>query len=162
MLDKKLLSIYLNDHLAGATAGTSLAQRAAKNNEGTELGDFLRDLHRDISSDREELKGIMKSLGVKFNYAKTSVAWTAERLGRLKPNGQVRGYSALSRLVELEGLCVGIEGKLALWRSLQDIAGVEAALDAPQLDRLVQRATTQKEQVEVHRLRASRQALTGS
>ena len=38
-------------------------------------------------------------------------AWTAEELERLKLNGQLAGYSPLSRLVELEGLAVGIEGK---------------------------------------------------
>lgn len=36
----------------------------------------------------------------------------AEKLGRLKPNGQLHGYSPLSRVIELEGLYLGISGKL--------------------------------------------------
>ena len=43
MLSSDLLPIYLNDHLAGATAGSGLAHRAAGANEGTEIGDFVRD-----------------------------------------------------------------------------------------------------------------------
>jgi hypothetical protein len=31
------LSIYLNDHLAGATAGANLARRAAESNDGIDL-----------------------------------------------------------------------------------------------------------------------------
>ena len=46
---------------------------------------------------------------------KSAGAWTAEKFGRLKPNGQLTGYSPLSRLVELEGLKLGITGKLGLW-----------------------------------------------
>ena len=34
-MSKKLLSIYLNDHLAGATGGLELARRARGANEGT-------------------------------------------------------------------------------------------------------------------------------
>jgi hypothetical protein len=35
VLDHKLLSIYLNDHLAGSTSGIELAKRSAANNRGT-------------------------------------------------------------------------------------------------------------------------------
>ncbi len=36
-----LLATYLNDHLAGATAGRALARRAASNNRDSPLGQFL-------------------------------------------------------------------------------------------------------------------------
>ena len=49
---------------------------------------------------------------------KPAVAWIAEKAGRLKLNGQIRGYSPLSRLVELEGLEVGVTGKRSLWQAL--------------------------------------------
>ena len=49
--------------------------------------------------------------------------------GRLKPNGQLTGYSPLSRLVELEGLSLGITGKLGLWRALLGLVPGEPRLD---------------------------------
>jgi hypothetical protein len=37
----------------------------------------------------------------------------------LKLNGQLRGYSPLSRLDELELLQIGVAGKRRLWRALE-------------------------------------------
>ena len=48
----KLLSIYLNDHLAGATLGIELVKRSRASNKGTPLGDFLDRLLREIETDR--------------------------------------------------------------------------------------------------------------
>ena len=59
----------------------------------------------------------MAQLSFEGSRLKELVALAGEKVGRLKPNGQVRGYSPLSRLLELETLSVGISGKLALWRS---------------------------------------------
>jgi hypothetical protein len=41
MLNRKLLGIYLNDHLAGATIGLELSRRARGSNEGNEYGEVL-------------------------------------------------------------------------------------------------------------------------
>jgi hypothetical protein len=162
MADKKLLSIYLNDHLAGATAGFELAKRAARSNEGTELGGFLEKLRIEISEDLEELKRIMEALGVKANPMKTSAAWAFEKLGRLKLNGQWQGYSPLSRLIEIEGLCLGVEGKLSLWRSLEELAKSEPLLLGDQLGVLIERAQSQRSELEPYRRRAAREALSPS
>ncbi len=54
----------------------------------------------------------MEKLQVKRDHLKVLAGWVAEKLGRLKPNGQLLGYSPLSRLVELEALALGITGKL--------------------------------------------------
>jgi hypothetical protein len=43
-LGEDRLSIYLNDHLAGATAGVSLARRAAASNRATGYGDVLEEI----------------------------------------------------------------------------------------------------------------------
>ena len=45
------LAIYLNDHLAGATFGVELVRRAARENEGNELGEFFRSLSAEIAED---------------------------------------------------------------------------------------------------------------
>jgi hypothetical protein len=158
-VERKLLGIYLNDHLAGSTAGIELARRACKSNQGSELGRFLAELVMDIDSDRRTLEGIMEDLGIGRDHAKIAGGWVLEKVGRFKLNGQLRGYSPLSRLVELEGLALGVTGKLALWKTLRQLADDEPALDAEALDRLVERAEQQQRGIEGHRLAAAREAL---
>jgi len=155
----KYLATYLNDHLMGATLGVELARRAAGENQGSELGDFLSGLAPEIEDDRDTLLALMSELGVKPDRLKVAAGWTSEKVGRLKPNAQLRGYSPLSPLVELEGLLIGIQGKLAMWRVLGDVAQ-ELGLDRARLDALAARAERQQADVERHRRELGRRALT--
>ena len=157
-MDRKRLGIYLQDHHAGAMSGVELARRARSSNQGTTYGDFLSRLADDIDADRRALEGVMEDLDVGSDRVKDSAAWVTEKLGRLKTNGQLLGYSPLSRLVELEGLGLGVTGKLALWRALRLMADDEPALDAARLERLAERAKSQQEEIEEHRIRAARLA----
>jgi hypothetical protein len=158
--NRELLRIYLNDHRAGAVLGQELAKRALSANRGNEYGRFLSDLLREIEADRKTLDELMRKLGFPRNLVKLGFAWTIEKLGRLKLNGQVTGYSPLSRLLELEGLSLGVEGKLALWRALKSISGVESALTGLDLDGLIGRAQAQRDGLERMRVRASEEAFT--
>lgn len=148
---EKLFALYLKDHFAGSTGGIELAKRTAKANLGTEFAGPLERIATDIDEDREELKRIMGRLGVNEDPLKSGLAWGVEKAGRLKPNGQLRGYSPLSRMVELEGLIGGVSGKLSLWRMLRDLVSSEPWLDAENLSRLEQRAEDQLERL--HELR---------
>src|SRR4051794_12427883 len=104
----KYLPIYLNDHYAGSTAGAELAKRAAKNNRGNaEFGPPLDALAREIDEDRDALKRIMDRLDVSEDRIKATLFWVGEKVGRLKPNGELLQFSPLSRLVEIEGLLTG-------------------------------------------------------
>jgi hypothetical protein len=114
-----LLSIYLNDHLAGATAGVELARRARNANRKDErFGPPLAEICEEIEADRETLIGLMDRLEIRRDPLKPAAAWAVEKLGRLKLNGRLTGYSPLSRQVELEGLLIGIAGKEQMWRAL--------------------------------------------
>jgi hypothetical protein len=155
----KYLATYLNDHLLGSTVGTELARRAARENQGSELGEFLTGLAREVEDDRETLLALMAELGVKPDRLKVAAGWTGEKLGRLKPNAQLRGYSPLSPLVELEGLLIGIQGKLAMWRALAEVA-VDLGVDRARFEELTARAESQQADVERHRLDVGRRALT--
>jgi hypothetical protein len=155
----KYLATYLNDHLLGATAGGELVRRAARENEGSELGAFLSQLAAEIDADRESLRELMRELGVKEDHLKVAAGWVAEKVGRLKPNAQLRGYSPLSPLVELEGLSIGVQGKLAMWRALAEIAD-ELGVDRARLQELAVRAEGQQADVERHRVDLARGALT--
>ncbi len=158
MVNRKLLGIYLNDHLGGSVAGLALAQRCLRANRRTELGTFLEDLAREIEEDKQALIGLMVRLGLKRSAAKQVAGLVAERLGRLKLNGQLTGYSDLSRLLELEGLTIGVRGKHALWQNLR-AAGIQEHAPQIDLDRLVERAESQLSRLERHRSAAAVKAL---
>jgi hypothetical protein len=153
-----LLAIYLNDHLAGATVGVELARRAASSNRANRYGPFLAELVRDIEEDRRSLLELMQALEVRVDRVKVVGAWTVEKIGRLKPNGRVWGYSPLSRVIELEALALGVRGKLALWNALSDLHRREPVLDADELATLRGRAESQLKSLETHRLRAVSEA----
>jgi hypothetical protein len=154
----KYLATYLNDHLAGSTGGLELVRRAASENKDNDLGAFLSGLAKEIEADRESLKEIMAALGVREDRLKVAAGWLMEKIGRLKPNAQLTGYSPLSPLVELEGLLLGVQGKLAMWSALLEIAG-PPPLDAPRLQELAARAEGQVAELERHRLEVARSAL---
>lgn len=134
--DHGLLSIYLNDHLAGATAGVELVRRMARSNEDDEeFGPVLAEIRAEIEADRATLERAMELLDIRPGRLKPAAMRVAERLGRLKLNGRLRGYSPLSRLLELEILEAGVAGKRRLWRALDEGAGERlAALDLAALD----------------------------
>lgn len=154
-----LLAIYLNDHLAGATGAHELVRRSAVSNRESAYGPFLSELAEQIEEDRQTLIEIMRALGIGIDRLKVTAGWGAEKLGRLKLNGQLLGYSPLSRLVELEGLSLGVGGKLALWRALQQLQPDEPRLAEVDLARLVRRAEQQLDELEANRLSAAAEAL---
>ncbi|MGI8627945.1 MAG: hypothetical protein ACR2J5_15470 [Geodermatophilaceae bacterium] len=160
LTNTSLLGIYLNDHLAGATAGVSLIERTAAAQAGTPAGPPLAKLAKEIAEDREALVEIMSALGVGIARYKLAGAWVAERAGRLKLNGRLLERSPLSSLVELEGMKLGVEGKAALWRSLRALADDDARLDISRLEGLIARAKAQSKTLEKLRLAAAEQALT--
>jgi hypothetical protein len=143
-----VLGIYLNDHLAGATAGTELARRAAGLAQDREEHSALRGFAADVTPDRAALLDIMAALGVPVRTYKVCAAWVGEKAGRLKLNGRLFTRSPLSRLEELELLRLGVEGKAAGWRTLRVLADTDERLDPVQLDELVARARRQADLLE--------------
>jgi hypothetical protein len=150
-VDRHLLAIYLNDHLTAATAGVELVKRARGSNKGTELGDFLLDLENDLEDDLAELKTAMTRFGVKLDHAKQLAGWTGEKLGRFKLNGQLLGYSPLSRVVELESLMLIVDWNAAMWRSLGELDERYSVL--------ADRADRRRTEIEDHRADAVAEAL---
>ena len=153
-----LLRIYLNDHLAGATVAVELARRSRKRNRGNSFGEFLAWLTEQIDADRRTLRSLMDELEMRIDVSKQIAAWGSEKLGRLKLNGSLTGYSPLSRLIELEFLALGVAGKLAMWRVLQDSVG--APLGDTDLEALIDRAEHQRSELERHRVRAAEEVFS--
>ena len=102
----------------------------------------------------------MARLDVEEDPIKQRGAWAFEKVGRLKLNGQLFGYSPLSRLVELEGLCLGVTGKRLLWVVLLENHGHDPRLEGVNLRQLLARAKAQRVTLEDLRLLAATEALT--
>ena len=157
--EASVLGIYLNDHLAGATAGTELAHRMARSHGDEEDSGTLRRLAAEIGQDRAALLDIMAALGIKVRRYKVGAAWVGEKAGRLKFNGHLFARSPLSDLEELEILRLGVEGKAAGWRTLRTLADSETSLDPARLDELISRARRQADVLEDLRVAAASQVI---
>jgi hypothetical protein len=132
------LSSYLKNHLAGSTVGVNLARRVA---------DAMAD---EIDEDRRSLLDVMERLSVSPDPVRVAMGWSAEKALR---------YSPLSRLEELEALSLGVEGKLALWRTLRHTHGADPRLAGVDLDELIDRAQSQRRRLERQRTSAAAEAL---
>ena len=78
-----MLGIYLNDHLAVATAGTELAHRMARSRGDGKDGGTLRGLAAEIAQDRTALPDVIAVLGIKVRRYKVGAAWIGEKAGGL-------------------------------------------------------------------------------
>jgi len=153
------LPIYLNDHLAGATAGLELFRRAAAR-VPSQHRDALRRLTSEIESDRAALVEMMGALEVPVRHYKVVAGWVGEKVGRVKPNGRLVGRSPLASLLALEALVVAVRGKAAGWQALRVVAQHDTRLSIPRLDELIARADRQQEELEQMRQQVAREIFT--
>ncbi|MFF4451992.1 hypothetical protein [Streptomyces goshikiensis] len=154
---RRLLAIYLNDHLAGASSGVALIRRMARTHRGRAAGPALAELAGQIAADRESLREFMTALDVPAQWPRVVVGRLAEKTGRIKLNGRLVRRSPLSDVLELEVMRLGVEGKASLWRSLRTVADTDPRLDGAAVDRLLARARRQADVLEELRVRAARQ-----
>jgi hypothetical protein len=153
--EQSLLGIYLNDHLAGAVVGANLARRLADSEREWTRVDVLDRLAVELGEDRAALHDMMTALEVPVCHAKYSAGWSAERAGRLKLNGRTFVRSPLSRVLELEAMRSGVEGTAAAWRTLRIRATADDRLDTDRLDRLIERARAQVDELDALWLEAA-------
>lgn len=158
----QFLGIYLKDQLALGVGWRELARRAARENHGGDLGEALGQVATEIAADVDTFGTIMRRLGIPPDPVRTTLAIAAERVGRLKPNGRLMGYSPLSRFVELEFLLMGIQGKKQLWETLRDLAQLGNRLPDVNFDELIDRAERQRATLEPFRVRVGTRVLSGT
>jgi len=148
------LGIYLNDHLAGATARAELARRAAGSHQDPRHRKRLAALAADIAADRQALLQLMRGAGVPVRGHKILAGWAAGKAIRLNPSANFLPRSPLSELIELETLYLGIQGKAARWRALLAATANDALTDQKRLRILLDRAGDQLAVVEELRIQA--------
>jgi uncharacterized protein (UPF0548 family) len=126
----RLTGIYLQDHQALLVGACELVKRMLGATKDDEVRAFLSNLLPELDDDRRAVERRLERLGRQPSRLKTGAAWLGEKAGRLKPNGNARGYSPLTRLVELEGLALVLTGNRALWRALERAGAEEERADA--------------------------------
>ena len=117
-IDHQLLSVYLEDHLAGATAGLRLFRRTARTHRGTRRGPALTTLSQEVAEDRRAVLDLMRRTGVRVRRGPLLLAVLGEGASRLKPNRRALLRSPLSDHLEVEMLSLAVRGKADLWRTL--------------------------------------------
>jgi len=156
-MSKEHLSIYLNDHLAGANLAVEILDHLIS--EAPHLSASLTALRTEIDEDRGELKTLMGNQHIQESRVRKAGGWIAEGLAELKLEADDDPTGGLRRLERLEALAIGIDGKLALWRALDAAAGSCTELGGIDYERLIQRALDQRARVEALRLQAAHDAL---
>ena len=155
----RAMDVYLNDHLAGATLGSDLAEQIRSRSEGTPLGDVMGSIAPQIEEDRRTLLDLMERMGISKNPVKQATGWVAEKASRVKFSGLASGEPDHGAFMALESLALGVEGKASLWKALKEVASDYPSLASTNLDELINRAEAQHSVLERERLAAGRRAL---
>ena len=154
------IEVYLNDHLAGATAGVNLVEQAADRHRSDELGEFFAPLAADIKADLATLEGLIEDMNVDKSASKTALAEVGSKLAAPKFTAEGAGNKHLGDFITLETLSIGVEGKRCMWVALKTVADAYPGLGALDLDDLVSRAQQQRDQLESKRNELAPLALT--
>lgn len=157
-MNDKLLKTYLDDHLAGAEAGLQLAKDCLSHNPTGPLGTFLQELVAEIEEDHDTLQALHARVPGRENPLKKTMTWLLSKMSRLKLESVFLQYNDLTRLEELEGLLLGVRGKLALWEALEAACASDERFSDVDFRRLQERARHQYERIEKHRRQAARKA----
>jgi hypothetical protein len=155
-MSKQHLAIYLNDHLAGANIALEIIDHLAA--EARDLASPLATLRSQIEEDRAQLQSLMSSLNIPESRVRKAGTWVAEQVAEAKLTIDDDQKGPLRRLERLEALSIGIEGKIALWRSL-DAAPAKETVEQIDFERLCRRGQEQRSLVETWRVQAARDAL---
>jgi len=154
------LEVYLNDHLAGATAGVNLVEQAVDRHRSDELGEFFGPLASEIKADLATLEGLMEDMGVDKSASKTALAEVGSKLAAPKFTAEGAGNKHLGDFITLETLSIGVEGKRCMWVALQTVADAYPELQALDLEDLESRAQNQRDKLETKRNEVAPLALT--
>jgi hypothetical protein len=154
------LGVYLNDHLAGATAALKMLDTLAAHDD-VELRDFAATLRQAISQDRDQLARLMENASIEIGTARRAVGWITEMGAELKLTVDDPTDGRLKTFELLEMLALGIDGKRALWAALRIVSTEVPSLRAD-YSTLAHRADEQRTAVESRRLECAAKAFSGT
>src|SRR5215210_2776398 len=140
-MDQTQLRRYLEDHVAGADVGLTIATRLERDHLGTETAAVMSRMSRDIRSERELVVDALRRLEAPRDPVRRAMGIVGS-LGRHAAS--LPFVPGPSLLEDLEALAVGVWGKRLLWGAL---ARVQESTDIDprgDLDGLAARAEEQE------------------
>jgi hypothetical protein len=158
-MTKDPLHVYLNDHLAGATAGVDLVKTATENHDGA-LGEFFQELADGISADFNTLTSLVDQMNAHASGAKEAFAKIGSEVSESKFSGESVDDPEFGTFLTLETLSIGVEGKLCMWKALKVVEGEYTELASFDIDTLIERAQSQRDRIEGKRLEIASNALS--
>lgn len=160
-MDDTVLKDYLQHHWVGSTAGAAAFRRMGRTHGDPDAAAELSVLAGEVVADREALRSIMRTVGVRPSIVGTTLARVGELLGRLKPNGSLFRRTPLTDVIELETLRLAVTGKRAGFEVLRACADSDHRLDPYALDRLLERADDHLRSLERLHVTVSRGRIVG-
>lgn len=152
------LITYVQDHLAGARFAIELIEDLRDQADDANLAKFAGRLLGEVEADRQTLEGLLqKSSAQQSSTLKEAASALAQKASRLK----LSLSEPFGRFEAVELLSLGVLGKRALWRALENVASAQrlAELDWTEL---VRRADEQHAELEAVRLRLAAEAFNGN
>lgn len=151
------LAVYLDDHLAGSVAALNLMEELAEIERGRPLEAKVRGLHSEVSEEQRGLRDLLGRIHGSPNPVKQAAAWLSEKVGEGKLALSARAHPALATMQALESLALGLQGKLALYRVLVELAPGDPRLEGD-FAALADRTRRQLAMIEDERVAAARLA----
>lgn len=154
----KELDSYLNDHLAGSVSALEVTAHWMHLHKGAPLGGFFEQIDTEIKADQDQLRDVMRAVGIEESKVRKAGAWAAEKVGRARLMIAGDESDGLGLVLTLEGLIMGVTGKKLMWHALAR-AGLPQ-LNGYDFEELERRAEQQIERINSERLRAAQRAFT--
>jgi hypothetical protein len=142
------LGTYVQDHLAGAQFAVKLLEDLQEQADDERINALARALLKDVEADRTVLQDFAARIGEDSSLAKEAAAWIVQKLSGVK----LAPGDALGAFEAVETLCLGIQGKLALWKALATLRDDDPRVRDLDLTKLAIRASEQHGQIEALRL----------
>lgn len=153
------LERYLNDHLAGSAGAIVMIQNFVDTLEDPEARAFFSKLKASVESDRELLRRLLDTAGLKPSALLNATGDLTARVGFLKLMWEGFEPGKLGLFEGLEMLALGVQGKRLLWLALQEISAWYPEWNDVDFKKLEMEAITQRDGVEFWRIEAARDVL---
>ena len=143
-MDHTQMRRYLEDHLAGADVGLTIAARLERAYPGTDVSAVMTRMTRDIREERALVAAALEGLDGSPDLLRRAMGMAAA-LGRLA--GSLPFMPEPSLLEDLEALAVGVWGKRLLWGAIGRVQDSESGFDGIDVDRLAAKAEEQEKEI---------------
>ncbi|MGN6393703.1 MAG: hypothetical protein ACTHM9_15860 [Gemmatimonadales bacterium] len=155
------LAAYLNDHLTASIAALRLMDALADRAE-PELGGILRSVAREVREDQQLLREVLDRIRAGERRLAQAAALVSEKMSEGRLALAARSHPALATLEGLESIALGLQGKLGLFRVLEEVAPHDPRLAGLPFAARAARTEAQHATIESERRAAAREAFDGA